>query len=70
MKDWKKKNIPDADWEEDTDEYQMWSPNTDNVGYDYVCAWDDECQTKGDEWWGPGRTPGGPMQYPFDDRWQ
>ena len=48
----------------------MWSPNSDNVGHDYVCAWDDECWSKADEWWGPSREPGGPKQYDFDDKWQ
>ena len=71
VKDWKRLNTQDDDdWEEDSDNYQMWSPNSDDVGHDYVCAWDDDCWQKGDEWWGPSRTPGGPKQYDFDDKWQ
>ena len=69
VKDWKRLNTG-GEWKEDSDNYQMWSPNSDDVGHDYVCAWDDDCWQKGDEWWGPSRTPGGPKQYDFDDKWQ
>lgn len=68
--DWKKWNVGGT-WEQETDAYQMWSPNTDRVGWDYVCAWDGDCENEGAEWWGPSRTEGGPAQYPFgDDKWQ
>lgn len=67
--DWKRPNTG-GDWTEDSDEYQMWSPNSDDVGHDYVCAWDDDCWSQGSEWWGPSRTPGEPMLYDFDDKWQ
>lgn len=51
-------------------EYWIWAPNSDNVGNDGVCGMDSECWAQGDEWWGPQEVPGGPMKYPFEERWQ
>lgn len=47
----------------------MWSPN-DEGDYETVCAWNDDCEGVGSEWWGPSRTEGGPREYNFDDKWQ
>lgn len=68
VQDWKRFGH-DGEWEEETDPYQMWSPNSDYEA-ETVCAWDDECEEEGSEWWGPSREPGEPTGYPFDDRWQ
>lgn len=68
MRDWKCRTEDDCT--ATSDEYQMWSPNSDDVGHSFVCAWDDDCTSQGDEWWGPSRTPGGPAPYTFDDKWQ
>lgn len=61
----------------------FWSPNSGNVGHDYVCAHDDECWGMGEDWWGhkskgdaleaEDTNKGGPHPYVWGtdhaDRW-
>jgi hypothetical protein len=57
----------------------IWSPNS-KEGHGYVCAYDDECWSKGDQWWGhmskddalweAVSNKGGPQDYVWgDERW-
>ena len=60
--------------------FYLWAPNED-AGHGYVCAHNEDCQVKGDEWWGHKSTEDtvfnednnavGPSAYVWKDvQWQ